>query len=130
MKRLPSISVSHYSQDVVKSSTEKSVDAVGKSHETAFQRACSRISEEQIPGLRLLGRGEVVNMQDLLKQLYDENNEQSQEWLRKGLSKVNPYFRGMKFGVDLISPAAAVEPTASLAVGLVQSLMGVSEAFL
>ncbi|CAE7015130.1 hypothetical protein HRS9139_02473 [Pyrenophora teres f. teres] len=89
---------------------------------SAFRRACSRLSDDQIKPLE-----NTQGLQKLFEQL-DGENEKSKETspFRRGAQKLGPFLTVLGGGVGLATPLAALDPIAGNAFGIIQSVMKIA----
>lgn len=96
-------------------------------HSRAFQSAYQTLDLVQQQHIKLLESRGQQKAEDIFVVLSEENDKhKSMSWFRKGLTKVSSLTVNLKFCLDLASPLTALDPSATLAAGVVKSVASVS----
>jgi len=87
----------------------------------AFDRACSSLGEEQLKALK-----NTQGLRELFDQLNTSNNKSKEESpFRRGAQKLGPLLTFLGGSIRLATPLASLDPIASNAFGIIQSVMTV-----
>jgi len=89
----------------------------------AFDSACSSLNEEQLKALE-----NTQGLRELFDQLNTSNNKSKEESpFRRGAQKLSPLLTFLGGSISLATPLASLDPIASNAFGIIQSVMTVRE---